>query len=166
MTTQNRADNVKLVGEKIKGIRIAMMTTAEDDGTLRSRPMATQDMAFDGTLWFFTLEDSPKVGEVQQNRQVNLSYAKPDDELYVSISGTAQVVRDQQKIKELWKPLLKAWFPKGQDDPELALLKVDVRQAEYWDAPSSKMVLLALMAKSALTGSRDVPGENKKVNIQ
>ncbi len=165
MATQTRKDAIKLIGDKIQGIRIAMMTTAEADGTLRSRPMATQDTDFDGTLWFFTLADSAKVGEVKRDQQVNLSYAKPDDELYVSISGTAKLVRDQQKVKQMWKPIYKAWFPKGEDDPNLALLKVDATQAEYWDSPSSKMVQLVLMAKAAITGSQDALGENKKVNI-
>jgi general stress protein 26 len=165
MTTAENKDNNKLIGDKIKGIRIAMMTTAEADGTLRSRPMATQDMEFDGTLWFFTLADAPKVGEIASDQQVNLSYAKPDDERYVSISGTAQLVSDQQKVKDLWKPILKAWFPNGENDPNLALLKVNAAHAEYWDAPSSKMVQVVLMAKAAVTGSQDVLGENKKVNI-
>jgi general stress protein 26 len=165
MTTQTGRDNIKLIGDKIKGIRIAMMTTAEADGTLRSRPMATQDMEFDGTLWFFTLADAPKVGEIESDQQVNLSYAKPDDERYVSISGTAQLVRDQQKVKDLWKPILKVWFANGENDPNLALLKVDATQAEYWDSPSSKMVQVVLMAKAAVTGSQDALGENKKVNI-
>lgn len=165
MTTSENKDALKLVGDKIKGIRIAMMTTAEADGTLRSRPMATQDMDFDGSLWFFTLSDAPKVGDVERDQQVNLSYAKPDDERYVSISGTAQLVRDRQKIKELWKPILKVWFPNGENDPNLALLKVDASQAEYWDSPSSKMVQLVLMAKAAVTGSQDALGENQKVDI-
>ena len=165
MTTQTNNSNIKLIGDKIKGIRIAMMTTAEIDGTLRSRPMAMQDMEFDGTLWFFTLADAPKVGEVERDHHVNLSYTKPDDELYVSISGSAQLVRDQQKVKDLWKPILKVWFPNGENDPNLALLKVDATQAEYWDSPSSKMVQLVLMAKAAVTGSPDALGENKKVNI-
>lgn len=165
MTTQTGKENIRLIGDKIQGIRIAMMTTAEADGTLRSRPMATQDVEFDGTLWFFTMADAPKVGEVKRDQQVNLSYAKPDDQLYVSISGTAELIRDQQKVKEMWKPIYKAWFPSGENDPNLALLKVDAIQAEYWDSPSSKMVQLVLMAKAAITGSQDALGENKKVNI-
>ncbi len=165
MTTQTGRDNSKLIGDKIKGIRIAMMTTVEADGTLRSRPMATQDMEFDGTLWFFTLANAPKVSEIESEQRVNLSYAKPDDERYVSISGTAQLVRDQQKVKDLWKPILKVWFANGENDPNLALLKVDATQAEYWDSPSSKMVQVILMAKAAVTGSQDALGENKKVNI-
>jgi general stress protein 26 len=159
-------EDVKRLGEKIKGIRIAMLTTFHEDGTLRSRPMATQQMEFDGDLWFLTYADSPKVGEVQKDQQVNLSYAAPDDNRYVSVSGTAQLVRDRQKIDELWNPFYKAWFPNGKDDPNIALLKVNVTSAEYWDASSSKMVMLYHIAKSAITGKEDMGGQNEKLQIK
>ena len=85
---------------------------------------------------------------------MNLSHSKPDDQRYVSVSGTASTVRDQAKMKELWSPLHKAWFPKGLDDPNIALLRVDVDRAEYWDAPSSAAVRLFGFAKAVLTGKR------------
>ncbi len=158
-------DRIKTLGKELKGIRIAMMTTAEPDGTLRSRPMAMQDMEFDGDLWFFTGAASPKVDEVERDQRVNLSYVKDDDKRYVSVSGTARLVRDRQKIHDLWKPLLKAWFPKGEDDPDLALLKVEVTEAEYWDAPSSAMVRLGQVAGALVTGQRDSGGKNEKLDL-
>ena len=158
-------NSVQLVNEKIKGIRIAMLTTAEPDGTLRSRPMATQEMDADGVLWFFTYADAPKVGDVEQQSQVNVSYSKPDDNTFVSVSGTAQLVQDRQKIKELWNPFVKAWFPNGQDDPNVGLLKVTVASAEYWDAPSGKMGALYTAAKNLVTHGENPGGENKKLNV-
>ncbi|MFL5629037.1 MAG: pyridoxamine 5'-phosphate oxidase family protein [Ktedonobacteraceae bacterium] len=159
-------DDIKLLGEKIKGIRVAMMTTVGSDGTLRSRPMATLDREFDGDLWFFTYASAPKVGDVEQHQQVNISYVDPDDSRYVSISGRAQIVRDREKMEQLWKPFLKAWFPGGLEEPDLALLKVGVESAEYWDASSSKMVRLANVAKALVTGQRDQQGENQKLDMK
>ena len=162
----NTQSDAKKLSDKLKGIRIAMMTTVEQDGSLRSRPMATQDMEFDGDLWFFTKASTPKVDDVQHDQQVNLGYAKPDDNLFVSVSGTAQLVRDRQKMDELWKPFLKAWFPNGKDDPDLALLKVTVASAEYWDAPSGVMGNLYVVAKGLATGGKDSGGENEKLNLK
>src|SRR5438132_409520 len=122
--------NVKKLADLIKGIKVAMLTTVAEDGCLRSRPMVTQDKDFDGTLWFFTQAGAPKVSEVEREERVNLSYANPDDQRYVSVSGTARLVRDRDRIREFWSPALKAWFPKGPDDPELALLRVEVDRAE------------------------------------
>jgi general stress protein 26 len=159
-------NDAKVLSDKIKGIRIAMLTTIDQDGALRSRPMATQEMEFDGDLWFFTYADSPKVEDVKEYEQVNISYAKPDDNLFVSVAGTAQLVRDRQKIQELWNPFVKAWFPNGQDDPNVALLKVTVSNAEYWDAPSGKMGALYTAVKNLATGGKDPGGENKKLEMK
>jgi len=158
------ADDVKKLAKLIKGIEVAMLTTRDDDGTLRGRPMQTQDRDFDGTLWFFTQASSHKVLEIDHEHQVNLSYAQPKEHRYVSVSGIATLVRDRAKIDELWSPVLRAWFPKGKDDPDVALLKVEVTKAEYWDSPSSTIVKLVGFTKAVLTGQPYRPGENEKLN--
>ncbi len=104
-------DAAKL-GELIKDIRVAMLTTVDKEGRLHSRPMATQQTEFDGTLWFFTDANSVKVHELQRDRHVNVSYANPEDQRYVSVSGMASTMTDRGKMEELWSPLHKAWFPK------------------------------------------------------
>ena len=165
--TPTHSEQVQKLGKLIKGIEIAMLTTALPDGTLRSRPMATQRADFDGTLWFFCDDDSAKAHEVEQDRHVNVSYADPSGNRYVSVSGVANVSRDKAKIKELWTPDVKAWFPKGPDEePHIALLKVDVSQAEYWDAPSNTMVRMVGFVKALATGKRYEPGENEKLNLR
>jgi general stress protein 26 len=147
-----------------KDIKICMLTTVEPDGTLRSRPMQTQETEPDGDLWFFTPADSAKVDETAADPRVNLSYASGDRQRYVSVSGRARVLRDPAKAKELWNPILKAWFPKGLEDPNLALLKVTVEQAEYWDDNSSRMVSFFKMVGSALTGAQ-YKAENEKLEL-
>ncbi|QSQ20881.1 pyridoxamine 5'-phosphate oxidase family protein [Pyxidicoccus parkwayensis] len=156
---------VQHFGDLIKGIKVAMMTTVEEDGSLRSRPMWTHDRDFDGELWFFTREHSHKVDEVEHDHHVSLAYADPTRDRYVSVSGRCRLVRDKDKARELWNPTLKAWFPDGLDDPELALLCVRVERAEYWDTPSSRMVQLAGMVKAALTGESYKPGDNQKLDM-
>ncbi len=158
-------DSVAKLGELIKDIKIAMLTTAEADGSLRSRPMGVQQTKFDGDLWFFTGKSSGKVTEIQHNQHVNVSFAEPSDNRFVSVSGRAELIDDRSKAKELWNPFIKAWFPKGLDDPDLMLLKIKVETAEYWDAPSSTMVNLAGFAKAILTGKRPEVGENEKLNL-
>ena len=71
----------------------------------------------------------PRSDEVKEHRQVNLSYADPRSQNYVSISGTAQIVRDRQKVQELWSEPLATWFPKGKDDPNIGLIRVHVDQS-------------------------------------
>lgn len=152
--------------EKIKDVKFGMLTTIDErSDVLRSRPMTTQQEEFDGTLWFFTSEATAKDAEIRQHQKVNISYAKPDDQLFISVSGDAQIIDDREKARELWSPLYKAWFPQGLDDPDLRLIRVDVTAAEYWDSSSSKMVQLYAFAKSMVTGKppSDV-GEHARIS--
>jgi len=160
-----RTAAIEKLNELIKDIRIAMLTTVDHDGTLRSRPMGTQQIDADGILWFFTSAASHKVDEMQDHHEVNASYADDGDNRYVSIAGTATISRDRQKIHELWSPMHKAWFPDGPDDPDIALIRVDVHSAEYWDAPSSAMVHVVGFVKAVATGRRYEPGENEKLDL-
>ncbi|MDM7972542.1 MAG: pyridoxamine 5'-phosphate oxidase family protein [candidate division Zixibacteria bacterium] len=165
MASKPITEEVRRLGDMIKDIRVAMLTTVLPDGMLRSRPMATQEVEFDGDLWFFTDVESAKIHEVAANRNVNVAYADVDRNRYVSVSGEASIVRDREKASELWSAAQKAWFPNGPDDAQLVLLKVDVEHAEYWDAPSSRMVQILGFMKATLTGKRYQPGEGGKVEI-
>ncbi|MDI1240441.1 MAG: pyridoxamine 5'-phosphate oxidase family protein [bacterium] len=160
----NREESVNKIKELTEGIDFCMLTTL-DGGSLRSRPMSTQEFDFDGDLWFFTSDNTHKIDEIEKDNRVNVAYSKPDDNKYLSISGKVEVVKDRAKIEELWSPVLKAWFPKGLDDPHLCLLKIPVEQAEYWDAPNSTIVQLFGMVKAIATGTEADYGENKKISL-
>ncbi len=153
----------------IDGIKYAMMTTVGADGALRSRPMTTQkpshESAFDGTLWFFTGLHTTIAKDLEYSPVVNLAYAEPSDSRYVSISGTAEISRDHQRMADMWNDLYKAWFPMGLDDPDICLLKVTVATAEYWEPPSGKMVQFLGMIKAAATGERAQPGGHQVVEF-
>ena len=161
MTDTN--DTAKL-WDMIKAIEFAMMVT-EDGDMLRSRPMAVSQKAFDGKLWFFTRASSHKVTEVEQDHRVNLAYAHPGKQDFVSVSGRARLNRDPAAIAQHWSEPLRTWFPKGKDDPDVALLEVTVQQAEYWDAPSSTMLHAYGYVKSALTGQPPSPGGHGTVSL-
>ena len=151
----------------IKDIQFAMLTTRHADETLHSRPMAGVQFEDNGTIWFFTGKHSGKVHEIQEDQQVNLAYSEPSKSEYVSVSGRASLVEDKAKAAELWNPMYRAWFPKGLEDPELALLKVEIDTAEYWDSHSSKLVHLVGFAKAILTGQpyKAGPQEHNRVEM-
>ncbi|MDQ6622778.1 MAG: pyridoxamine 5'-phosphate oxidase family protein [Verrucomicrobiota bacterium] len=162
-----QTDELQKLREMIKDLDMCMLTTVDDDGSLRSRPMSNNgEVEFDGDLWFFTYGASHKVDEVKREERVNVSFASPEKSRYISMSGTAELVRDKAKIKELWKPALKAWFPKGLDEPDIALLKVTVEKAEYWDSPGSKIAHMLGFMKALATGTQYDGGENEKIDLK
>ena len=151
----------------IDDVEVAMLTTVDAHGQLRSRPLATIKVdGDDGDLWFFTAKDSPKVEQIQREQHVNLAYASPSRRTYVSVSGVATVTQDDSKLDELWSPAYRPWFPEGLRDPQLALLRVRVTGAQYWSDDSGWITMALGVAKAALSGERYAPGENEKLDVQ
>ncbi len=160
---KHSADAIRRFNDLVRDIKFAMLTTEHIDGYLRSRPMVTQEADADGNLWFFTGLGTAKVEEIRQHRQVNVNYANPDKQAYVSVTGTAELVRDRDKIKSLWSPLYNVYFPKGVDDPDLALIRVHVNEVEFWDSSSSRMVRMAGWVKALITKDPSALGEHGKI---
>jgi general stress protein 26 len=165
MSETDRTDKMQKLAELIDGIDVCMMTT-NDDGTFRSRPMWNKAHKSDiaaGTLYFFTKKSDAKVSEITDDRDLNCAFSDPSGDRYVSVSGHARVTTDNALAERLWDPTLKSWFPDGPTSPEVAILRVDIDAAEYWDAPDSTMIHLWGMAKAAITGEPAQPGGNEKV---
>ena len=162
--TNNTEDNenLEVIKKHIHGIRFAMLTNVQPDGSLTSKPMTTQEVDFDGNVWFFANRDSLEQLE-RQNANVNVAYSDPGRSVYVSMSGVAEVINDRNKIQELWNPVVEAYFPGGPEDPQVGLLCVQVTQAEYWDAPSSRIVRLFNLVKSVITGKAEDAGHHEKI---
>ena len=159
----------ELLWKLIKNIKFAMFTTRDGNGQLHSRPMTTQNQGIeaDEGLWFFMSKSGDPVKELKADPIVNLVYADPSEDTYVSVSGTAAMLEDGAKKKQLWNKLAEAWFPGGPTDPDLALVQVQIVQASYWDVKESKLVQLYEMAKAAVTGKPPVDlGEHGEVRMR
>jgi general stress protein 26 len=153
------ADQKQKVWNLIRGAHSALLVTIAQDGTIDSRPMGCLQSDFDDTLWFLTFRHSLKIDEVRTDNRVLVSYAKPSEYEYVSLSGRATVLEDNEKLKELWFEGLRVWFPNGPDDPEIALLAVHVEQAKYWTNAASVATYAWAYIKARLSGDRPSPDE-------
>jgi general stress protein 26 len=163
--TRTDAAAQQKVWDMIRDVEIAMMVTMDEEGRFRGRPMRAVKQEFDGVLWFFTQAGSPKTGEVKGDERTLLAYSDPKSQNYVAVGGHAEIVRDVAKQKELWSEPLRVWFPGGAESPEVALLKVMVDGAEYWDSPSSTFVHAYGYIKAVTTGKPPAAGENDKVDF-
>jgi len=143
MAEMSREEAIRRIGALIGRVPVAMLTTTSPRGWLRSRPMVAQRLPFDGTLWFLTSRTAAKAGDVRDRRQVNVSYASPERDCYVSIAGIATLVDDGARVRALWNAAYEPWFPKGPDDPDLVAICVEAEEAEYWDSTAKRMVLVS-----------------------
>jgi general stress protein 26 len=151
------------VVELAKDIHLSMLTTVDEQGHFVSRPMGQQEVQSDGTLWFFAERASRKVAHIVANPYVNVTLTSNDT--WISISGTARIVNDVTKAKELWNGFVEAWLPQGPEDPGVVLIRIDGDTAEYWDSPGGKIATAISFAKAKLTGKRYEGGENATVRL-
>ena len=151
--------NTELIdlAKRIEGIDVAMMTTLDPDDSLVSRPMSPIEMDANGAIWFFTDLRSEKIEHL---RVVNVAFSDEDNATYVSISGRGEIHAEEAHIKKLWTPFARPWFPDGPESTTIALLKFVPETAEYWDAPSSKMLRMFAMAASIVASKPIGMGEH------
>jgi len=159
----SRQESLSKINDMIRDIKIAMLTTIDEDGDFHSRPMMTQEHEFDGEVWFFADRSSDKVREIESNPSVNVSYVANGN--YVSLAGSALIVTDVAKKQELWNDALKVWFEDGPQSPSVVLIHLKAKSAQYWDTPGSAFGQAVSMIKVLLTGDEKAAGESQKVQF-
>ncbi|MDQ0643762.1 pyridoxamine 5'-phosphate oxidase family protein [Microbacterium murale] len=160
--TDSTDDRAK-VAELVKKFRFGMFVTGHADGTLVAHPLTVQEAEFDGDLWFLVSKNSSPIRDLAADSHANVSLSSND--AWVSLSGTARLVEDREKLNELWNPVVEAWFPDGPDDPAVGVLKFSADSAEYWDTPGGKIATAFSFVKSKITGERYDGGESGKVDL-
>ena len=152
------------LAEQMAAIDIAMVTTVGEQGMLVSRPLSTQHAALDaGVVRFFTSRSSGKVAELARDPRINLAYASKDRNVFLSVAGRAATNDDPSVKDALWNDALKAFFPKGKDDPDLTVLEVRIASIEAWEGPSSWLGKAVGFLIARVTGDESALGEQTRV---
>jgi general stress protein 26 len=133
-----------------------------------SRPLAIQGdpAVFGGTLWFFADTRSPKIHELSADPTVTLFFQNDADSCYMQLDGSAAVVRDSPKMRELYTPALKTWFPEGLDDPNLTLIRFDAASGAYWESPGGILQAITAFATSVVTGTPGKSGRSGTLDLR
>jgi general stress protein 26 len=139
----------------LKHYRSTMLTTMVGH-EVHTRPIGLQGKAeeFDGILWFFADDRSRNVRDIGEGAVTSLIFESVDADTYLHLKGRAVVVRDRQKMEELFTPIIKTWFPEGLGDPHLTLIAFDAVRGDFWDSKAGMLQVLAAFAKAVVTGRR------------
>jgi general stress protein 26 len=159
-----RRDQHDRVWEVIEKARVGMLVTRFAGG-LRARPLEARPDRDANAIYFVTDVRGAKDDEVEVAPEVCLVFIDHAEKAYLSITGRAEVRRDPEKAREIWKSTDDAWWS-GPDDPNVRVLRVTPITAELWDGPASKAVAAYEFAKARLTGEKPNLGENRKVTVE
>ena len=155
--------SLETVRSIMKDVRTCMVVTTAADGNLHAAPMTTQEAEFDGDAWFIANARSETVRNLTARPHVNVSYAGTS--AWLSLTGSAHVVDDVEKKKELWNTFTEAWFPEGEDDQSVVVVKVSGESAQYWDSPG-RLAMTLDMVKARVTGNPPKSGDTGTVDLE
>ena len=148
---------VETVRSIMESTRIASLTYLDSQGRLVATPMGTQSFEHPKTTYWITERDSDKVAHLQADPRVNVFYAGKDG--YVSLTGTAAVVDDPARLKELWGFFTDSFMEGGPEDPNSVLLEVTADTAQWWDTPGAVVTVVELV-KAKVTGNETDLGDS------
>lgn len=168
MSTENlqRKEAVQKLKDLVDHIDIGMLSTFED-GTAYpySIPMSRQEVDDEGVLWFLFSTESETYRHLTQNKRVSVTFSDIRDYRFLSINGTAEILRDEARIEKYWNKFMEAWFEKGSLDPSIRILKIIPSEAHYWDNKTNKLMTLFKVAASAISGKRMDIGREGDLNM-
>ncbi len=157
-------DEHKRFWEILSGMQVCMVTT-EDNGVLRSRPMAPFVSELDRTIHFVTDNDSSKIYELNADADIALSFADSSKMLFASVSGKGVVSRDRKLIRELWGPYCDVFFGGGPDTADVAVIRVIPSQAEYWDNDKNRVAMALEVTRAYFSDEGPNLGKNAKLDL-
>jgi len=152
--------------EIVDKIDVGMICTfPENSDYPHGVPMSRQEVDDQGNIWYICSADSDTHRNIEKNDKVSLFYADAKNYTFLSINGTATLLRDQARIDKYWNKFMESWFEKGKDDPNIRLLRVDPIDAHYWDSDSSKIGTFFTMVKNMVTGDHSDLGKEGDLNV-
>lgn len=158
-TLQTTPEAIARFRELVSKFRTAMFVTRGHDVALHGRPMAVAQVEEDGTLWFLTGLDTPKMSEITAHPDALVCMQNGNQ--FLTVNGHIEIVTDRSKVHELWNEAFRVWF-NGKDDPDIVLLRVDPRMGEYWDQSGLRGLRYAFRAARAFLGRDKMDiGENE-----
>lgn len=152
VTTQGGDDiDLAALRKRVGGIRTVMVTTADEQGALSSRPLTVQRVSDDGDVLFVVDEDADWV--TSDSGAANVAFVD-DGSTWVSVSGTSEVRDDAALLEELWNPVVDAFFPNGRDSATIFEVRAD--RWEYWTAPNKLTQLVEIVSSKVTDDEPDL----------
>lgn len=136
----------------LNDVDVVMLTSISEEGKLVARPMQTQELEYDGDLWFITMKHTDKYKEIEANPTVNISVVGKS---YASISGTAKIVDDRERLDKHWNKIYEKMFDTHPKDPNLTMVKIEMDSAEYWDTGNRTGMIVNLFKNITNSDDKD-----------
>ncbi len=166
MSTKNLYDDDarEKIKELAEDIDFCMLVTNMDEKPLSAVPMSTKQVDDHGAVWFLSKASSEHNRNIAKDRDVQLLYSGTSDMEFLSVYGEAFIETNREVIHELYSKADNAWFD-GKDDQDITAIKVNPKEAYYWDNKHNKMVTLFKLGMAAVSGNKQDISEKGKLEL-
>jgi general stress protein 26 len=167
MSIENKTAEEGLIKLKdlAEGIDFCMFCTALKVHPIEVSPMSVQEVDEDGNIWFLASKESQKYSNIANDKQVQLMFSDISNFKFLSVFGDAEISQDEARIDKYWNLMVKGWFEKGREDPNIILIKVIPSANYYWDTKSHKMISFAKTLIAAVTGTKNDQGVEGEIKL-
>jgi general stress protein 26 len=120
-------------------------------------PMTAElDENANGAIWFFTGRDHA----FARGGPATATFAGKGHDVFARFKGTLSEETSRERLDKEWSNFVEAYFPRGKDDPNLLMLRMDLADAEIWTTD----IGLATTVKMAL--GQDVRDETREEHTE
>jgi len=110
--------------------RTGMLGIPSDDDY--AQPMTAHFNGSAGPIWFYARRDSDIARSAEGGHPAQFHYASGGHDLYACVHGDLTAVEDTDAASRFWSDEVARWFPQGQDDPDLIMLRFEPSKAQIW----------------------------------
>ncbi|KAK3207345.1 hypothetical protein GRF29_103g732764 [Pseudopithomyces chartarum] len=169
-----KEQQIKDLFNMIDGKKIGMLNTYRNGVGPVGRSMAVGKRSGLDIL-FLANAHSKKFSDLDQNKEVQITFQDSKTQDWISISGTATTTSNTDpRIRDIWSNGVKAWFGDlgdgkhdgGPEDPRMTLIEVKAKYATYYLTQVGLLGYVKEVGTAALTGKVADTGVLRELNEQ
>jgi general stress protein 26 len=128
----------------------------EGDPTTAVPMTAELDENARGAIWFFTGRNHA----FARGGPATATFASKGHDVFARFKGALVHETSRERLDKEWSNFVEAYFPRGKDDPQLLMLRMDLADAEIWTTD----IGLTTTVKMAL--GQDVRDETREAHTE
>ncbi|HEX4179509.1 MAG TPA: pyridoxamine 5'-phosphate oxidase family protein [Caulobacteraceae bacterium] len=165
--TYSDADLEVRLWSEIRKSHFGMLAAPSDDFARQCAPMTAFPEPIEKTLWFFTSNESDLTRAAGDGgAEAVFVFQSKDQDLHACLSGRLHLSRDKERIDRYWSAQVAAWYKNGKKDPNLAMLRFDVAEAQVWLSETGPLKYAWEILKGNLTAATPDIGEHVRFEMR
>jgi general stress protein 26 len=165
MSAHTPAELEDRLWKEIEKARYGMLGVVGRTPPSHFQPMTAFCERESGQIWFFTRTDTDLAQQVEQGADAMFVVQAKDQGFQACVGGRLTQTFDAQRMTDYWNPVVAAWYPEGQHDPRLTMLRFDAADAQVWLSETNPLAFGFQIVKANMTGHEPNVGESAPVDL-